>query len=187
MSPSMPCTSVMCVTRRVPSRSRVMWTIRLTAEATCSRMARSGMSIPAISTSVSRRAIASRGELAWTVEMEPSWPVFMACSMSRRFAAADLAHHNPVRPHAQRVPDQVADGDLALALDVRRAAFQPDHVLLLELELHGVLDGYDPLVRRDEPGQDVEEGGLSRAGAAGDDDVHPGHDAGVQELRHLGG
>ena len=63
MSPSMPCTSVTCVMRRVPSRSREIWTIRFTAEAICSRMARSGRSIPAMSTSVSRRATASRGEL----------------------------------------------------------------------------------------------------------------------------
>ena len=89
--------------------------------------------------------MASRGELACTVDSEPSWPVFIACSMSRRLPAADLADHDPVRPHAQRVADQVADGDLALALDVRRPALQPDHVVLLELQLHGVLDGDDPL------------------------------------------
>src|SRR5207253_959388 len=34
-------------------------------------------------------------------------------------AAPALPHHDPVGPHPQRVADQVADADLALALDVR--------------------------------------------------------------------
>ena len=41
------------------------------------------MSIEAIITIVSRRDSASRAELEWMVDIEPSWPVFMACSMSR--------------------------------------------------------------------------------------------------------
>ena len=36
----------------------------------------------AIATIVSRRYSASRGVLAWTVVRLPSWPVFIACSMS---------------------------------------------------------------------------------------------------------
>ena len=72
MSPSMPTTSVMAVMRRVPSLSRVCWMIRSMALATCSRMARTGRSMPAISTIVSSRESASRGVLAWTVEIEPS-------------------------------------------------------------------------------------------------------------------
>ena len=63
--------------------------------------------------------------------------------------AADLADDDPVRTHAQRVPDELADADIALALDVRRPSLERDHVLLLELELGGVLDR-DPLVARDE-------------------------------------
>ena len=52
------------------------------ALAICSRIARTGNSNPAISTMVSRRDSASRGEFACTVVSEPSWPVFMAWSMS---------------------------------------------------------------------------------------------------------
>src|SRR5919202_1712070 len=33
-------------------------------------------------TIVSSRDRASRGELAWIVDSEPSWPVFIACNMS---------------------------------------------------------------------------------------------------------
>ena len=42
-----------------------------------------------MSTMVSGRDSESRGLLAWTVVIEPSWPVFMACSMSRA-APSDL-------------------------------------------------------------------------------------------------
>ena len=40
-----------------------------------------------MSTIVSMRARVSRGLLAWTVQMEPSWPVFIAWSMSRAAAS----------------------------------------------------------------------------------------------------
>src|SRR5215813_10354722 len=49
--------------------------------------------------------------------------------------AADLAHDDAVRPHAEAVPDQVTLGDLTAPLDVRRPRLQPTHVRLLELEL----------------------------------------------------
>ena len=88
-------------------------------------------------------------------------------------AVADLTDDDAVGAHPQRVAHQVADGDRALALDVRRARLQAQHVLLVQLELGGVLDGDDPLVVGDEAGQDVEQGRLARAGAAGDDDVEP--------------
>ena len=82
-SPSMRSTSVTWVIRREPSLSRLWCTITSTAEATCSRIARTGRSMPAISTIVSMRERVSRGPLECTVQSEPSWPVFMACSMSR--------------------------------------------------------------------------------------------------------
>ena len=100
----------------------------------------------------------------------------------QRLAAADLADDDPVRAHPQRVADQVADGHRAAALDVRRPGLQPDHVLLLQRQLGGVLDRDDPLPARDELRQRVQHGGLARRGAAGDDDVQPGPDAGGQQL-----
>ena len=81
-SPSMPAISVICVTLREPSTSREMWTSRSNPPAICSRIALIGSSMPAISTSISSRCRASRAELAWTVVSEPSWPVFIAWSMS---------------------------------------------------------------------------------------------------------
>ena len=79
----MPITSEMWLIRRVPSTRRWIWTSRSNALAICSRIARWGSSTPAVITSVSSRASASRGEFAWIVVSEPSWPVFIAWSMSR--------------------------------------------------------------------------------------------------------
>ena len=117
-SDSMPATSVMAVIRREPSFMRACWMTRSTAPATCSRMARTGRSTPAISTMVSRRDRLSRGVFAWTVVIEPSWPVFMAWSMSRAAPSRTLADDDAVGPHTQRVLDELADGDRAPALDV---------------------------------------------------------------------
>ena len=102
----------------------------------------------------------------------------------QRFAAADFADHDPVRPHTQGVADQVADGNRTAALDIRRPAFQPDHVLLLQLQLDRVLDGDDAFVVRDERGEDIQQGGLAGAGTTGDDDIQPGLDTGFKQLGH---
>ena len=61
-----------------------------------------GRSKPAISTRVSRRASVSRGLLAWTVVSEPSWPVFMAWSMSR----ASPERHSPTTMRSGRMRRQ---------------------------------------------------------------------------------
>lgn len=102
-----------------------------------------------------------------------------------RLAAADLADDDAVGAHAQGVADQVADGDLSLALHVGRAGFEPDDVRLLELELGGVLDRDDALALRDQAGEGVEEGGLAGAGGAGDDHVQLGRDQTRQQEDHL--
>ncbi len=54
----------------------------LIAEAICARAERGGMSIPLMPIICSTRDRASRGVLAWTVVIDPSWPVFIAWSMS---------------------------------------------------------------------------------------------------------
>src|SRR5262249_51919288 len=81
-SPSMPVISEMLVTLREPSLRRVCWTTIWIADAICWRIARSGRLVAPIAIIVSMRLSASRGVLAWTVVSEPSWPVFIACSMS---------------------------------------------------------------------------------------------------------
>jgi len=54
----------------------------VTAEQICWRVARGVRFTPAMPTMFSSRDRASRGVFEWTVASEPSWPVFIACSMS---------------------------------------------------------------------------------------------------------
>ena len=61
-----------------------------------------------ICTMFSIRVSASRVVLAWTVDMLPSWPVFIACSMSNASDAAHLADDDAVGAHAQRVAHEIA-------------------------------------------------------------------------------
>ena len=66
--------------------------------------------------------------------------------MSKASPPRHLADDDAVGTHAQRVLDEVALRDLALALDVRRARLQRHDMLLLQLQLGRVLDGDDALV-----------------------------------------
>ena len=61
--------------------------------------------------------------------------------------AADLTDDDAVGAHAQRVAHEIANGDLSVAFDVGRASLEADHVLLVQLQLDGILDGDDALVR----------------------------------------
>ncbi len=102
-----------------------------------------------------------------------------------RLTGATLAHHDAVGTHVQGVAQQVADGDLTGALEVGRAGFQRDHVLLAQLQLGGVLDGDDALLLGDERGEHVERGRLARTGAAAEEDVEARLHAGPEELEHV--
>ena len=86
-----------------------------------------------------------------------------------RLGSAHFADDDAFGPHAQAVLDQVAHGDLAFAFEVGRAGFQAHHVRLLQLQFGRVLAGDDALVVVDEVREAVEQRGLARAGAAGDD------------------
>ena len=122
---------------------------------------------------ISSREIASRGLLACSVVSEPSWPVFMACSMS----SASAPRHSPTMMRFGRIRSVLRTRsrmvDLALAFDVRRPRLELHDVPLLQLQLGRVLDRDDPLGVRDERRQRVEQRRLSAAGAAADDDVEP--------------
>src|SRR5262245_33884034 len=99
---------------------------------------------------------------------------------------AHLADDDALGAHAQAVAHQVAHGDLAFALEVGRAGLQAHDVGLLQLQLGGVLAGDDALVVIDGAGEAVEQGGLARAGATGDQHVatHAADD--LQERLGLG-
>ena len=63
--------------------------------------------------------------------------------------AAALAEDDALGPHAQRVLDEIALADLALALDVGRPRLHAGDVRLLQLQLRRVLDGDQALGMRD--------------------------------------
>ena len=94
-----------------------------------------------------------------------------------RLGAADLADDDPVGPHAECVADELADADLALSFDVRRTRLERDDVPLQQPQLGRVLDGDDPLGRRNEGGDGVQQRRLAGAGAARDEDVQLALDA----------
>jgi hypothetical protein len=68
--------------------------------------------------------------------------------LEQHFRLAPLAHFAndyPVGPHPQGVAHQVADGDLAPALDARGPALERYHVRMVDSQLGGVLYSYQPL------------------------------------------
>ena len=87
----------------------LLWTIRCSAEAICSRMARTGRSNPAISTIVSSRASASRGRVGVDRGQRAVVAGVHRLQHVQRLGAAALADDDPVGPHAQGVAHQVAD------------------------------------------------------------------------------
>ena len=100
------------------------------------------------------------------------------------FLAAHLAYDDAVGPHAQGVDQQLALAYAALAFDVGRTALQPDHVLLLQLQLGRVLDGDDALAGGDESGKNIKQGGLAGASAARHHDVQAGFHRFLQHIQH---
>ncbi len=99
--------------------------------------------------------------------------------------AADLADDDAVRTHTQRVAHEVADRDLALALNVGRAGLQRNDMALLQPQLRRILDGHDALALGDKRGNHVQRRRLAGARAARDEDIHTRLHTGAQELRHL--
>ena len=180
-----PVISAIEVTLRLPSDRRWSCTIRRMAAAIWPRIEAIVIGRPAMPISCSRREIASRGLLAWMVAIEPSWPVFMACSMSK----ASSPRHSPRMMRSGRMRSafltssrwrisplpSMLGGRVSMRADMR----------LLQLQFGGVLDGDQALLLRDEGRQRVEHRGLAGAGAAGDDRGDARLHGGGQQLRHL--
>ena len=150
-SPSRPNTSVMRLTRRLPSirRDEVDDQVERRGDLLADRAQRQldaaheHEHLEAVE-GVARRVRVDRGQRALVAGVHGLEHV-------ERLGAADLAHDDAVGAHAQRVADELADADLALALDVRRARLERDDVALLELELGRVLDRHDALVAGTKP------------------------------------
>src|ERR671931_318080 len=129
------------------------------ADAICWRMARSGRFVAPIAIIVSILDIASRGVFACTVVSDPSWPVFIAWSMS----SASSPRVSPT---------------------TMRSGLEPRDVLLVQLKFRRVFNRDDALALRDERGQNVQQRRLAGAGAAADQHVEPRAHAVLEELEH---
>ena len=113
------------------------------------------------------------------VVIDPSLPCDMAFSMGMTSRPADLADQDPVRGHPQRPPHQLGQGDLALALGVGLPRLHRHDVgvgvgVPVQAQLQRVLDGDQPLLRRDRAGQRPQHGRLPDRRAAGDQQVLAG-------------
>src|ERR1700735_4269368 len=88
-----------------------------------------------------------------------------------RFRSSHLAYNDSFGSHAQAISDEVAHGDLAHPLKIRRTRLKPHHMGLLKLKLRRVLARDDSFVGFNIVRQAVEQGRLAGASAARDYDV----------------
>src|SRR6266567_662652 len=154
---SIPITSVTWVMRREPSRRRAAWMITSIEAQIISRMVREGSEKPPMVIMDSRRASASRGLLACSVPIEPSWPVFIACSRSK----ASAPRTSPTMIRSGRMRRQ-------LRTRSRMVTWPSPSRFGGRVSSRTTFAGDDPLAVLDEAGQHVEQGGLAGAGPAGD-------------------
>jgi hypothetical protein len=103
------------------------------------------------------------------------------------FLAADLSHHNPVRPHTQAIHQELSLSDGAVAFQIGGPCLQPGNVWLFQLKLGGILNRHDALTRRDEAGQGVQQRRLACARSSQNDDIEVSPDGGLQQRLHSRG
>ena len=147
-APSVPVISEMLETRRLPSVPRVSWTMISSERAMVWRTSVSDMFTPLIPTMASMRDMASRGRVGVDGGHRALVAGVHGLQHVQHLGGADLADDDAVGAHTQGVAHQIAGHDLAPPLDVGRPGLQAHHVLLLQLQLGGVLDGDDALARR---------------------------------------
>jgi len=80
--------------------------------------------------------------------------------------ASYFSHHESVRPHAQRLPDEVTQGDSPGAVEVGRPRLQAYDVWMIRAKFGGVFDENDPLRGRCLRQEGGEHGGLASTSAA---------------------
>ena len=89
----------------------------------------------------------------------------------------------PARPHPQALLDQVAQRDLAGALEPGLAGLHRHPVGVREPQLEDLLDADHPLAAGDRGGQAVQHGRLAGLRPAGDEDVEAGPHRRLEEAR----
>src|SRR5260370_2938618 len=100
---------------RLPSARRPIWTMTLMAPLICWRMARTGRSSPAISTSVSRREKAFPGTISVDGADRAVVSGVHCLQHVQRLAATHVADEETISAHSNRMADQLAHGRQLLA------------------------------------------------------------------------
>ena len=101
-----------------------------------------------------------------------------------RLAAPAFTHDDAIGPHAQRILDQIPDGDGPAPLGIGGPRFQRHQVRMHQLQLGRILDRDQPLTHRNQVRQHVQQCGLARACAARDDDALVLLHTDAQEFHH---
>ena len=174
MSPSMPVISCTLTTFRRPSVRRATCSTTESAELICWRLAFGGRFMPAMPIMFSSRVSASRGALAWIVVIDPSWPVFIACSMSTASAprtSPRMMRSGRIRS-ALRTSARWVTSPLPSMLGGRVSRRTTCGCCSWSSAASSMV--MIALLRRDVAGQDVEQRRLAAARAAGDQDVDLG-------------
>ena len=91
----------------------------------------------------------------------------------QRFGAANLAHNNPARIHAQAGADQITEGHISVLRIQGPLGFQGDPELVMKRDFAGILHCHDDVRVPDEGAKAVQQRGLARAGAAGNECIFP--------------
>ncbi len=100
-------------------------------------------------------------------------------------AAAHLAYDDSFGAHTEAVSNQVPGSNFAFTLYIRWSGLQTNDVRLLQLQLGGIFDRYDPLAIRYVASQNIQYRRLSCTGAAGDKDIQARLDNGRENLSNL--
>jgi hypothetical protein len=88
--------------------------------------------------------------------------------------AANLADHDAIRPHPQRLPHQLAHRDFADPFDVGASCDQFDQMRMPGRQFGGIFDADDALVGCHRTEQRRQQCGFPGAGAAGHQEGQPG-------------
>ena len=103
-----------------------------------------------------------------------------------RLSTSHLADHDAIGSHAQGVAYQVADLDLTPTLHIGGPALEADHVPLVELQLHRVLNCDNALVLGNEAREHVEKRGLAGTRSAANQDVELAFDYRAHQVGNPG-
>ena len=126
--PATRATSLTDSTTREPSGSRAWCTTTSRAPATWSRIAACGSPTPGHQRERLDAAEGVRRRVRVHGRQGAVVPGVERLEHVERLGPAHLPHHDPVRPHPERVHDELPDRHLAAPLEVRRARLQPHHM-----------------------------------------------------------